>query len=109
MNTLTNLTNENTTTDDAITESTNEKALFMTRLLVQKLCVPAVTVAGIIGNSLSIAVLTRKCMKSSTNTYLATLALFDLVYLTFSFLLSLKHYQLCRVRCFLSVFFCVCG
>lgn len=36
--------------------------------------------------------MTRKRMRSSTNVYLAALATVDMLYLTFTFLLSLKHY-----------------
>ncbi|BFZ21252.1 hypothetical protein BsWGS_24290 [Bradybaena similaris] len=74
-----------------------ENTLFVTRLIVQKLCVPLVVFIGVVGNSLSLVVLTRKCMRSSTNSYLTALALFDLLYLLFSFTLSLNHY-----RCFSS-------
>ncbi|CAG5132684.1 unnamed protein product [Candidula unifasciata] len=73
--------------------ATNEELLLITRFIVQKLCVPLVVLVGVIGNFLSVVVLTRKCMNSSTNSYLSALAVFDLLYLLFSFYLSLKHYQ----------------
>ncbi|CAG5116165.1 unnamed protein product [Candidula unifasciata] len=79
------------TSDVKVTVQDNR--LFLTRFIVQKLCVPLIVFVGIIGNSMSLVVLTRKCMKSSTNSYLTALALFDLLYLVFSFTLSLNHYQ----------------
>lgn len=36
--------------------------------------------------------MTRRRMRSSTNTYLAALATFDMLYLIFTFILSLEHY-----------------
>lgn len=36
--------------------------------------------------------MTRKRMRSSTNVYLAFLATVDMLYLSFTFILSLKHY-----------------
>ena len=36
--------------------------------------------------------MTRKRMRSSTNVYLAALATVDMLYLSFTFILSLKHY-----------------
>lgn len=83
------------TSDAKVTDK--ENTLFVTRFIVQKLCVPLVVLIGVVGNSLSLVVLTRKCMRSSTNSYLTALALFDLLYLVFSFTLSLNHY-----RCFSS-------
>lgn len=61
------------------------------RFAVQNCAVPVVMVFGVIANSLSIIVLTRVRMQSSTNWYLAALAVFDLMYLIFNFTLSLKH------------------
>lgn len=53
---------------------------------------PIVILIGVIGNGLTIVVMTRKRMRSSTNCYLAALASVDLAYLLFTFALSLKHY-----------------
>jgi len=52
-----------------------------TRLVVQKIIVPLLVTFGVLGNAVSVAVLTRSWMKSSTNTYLTTLAIYDLLYL----------------------------
>jgi len=52
-----------------------------TRLVVQKIVVPLVVTFGVLGNAVSVAVLTRPWMKSSTNSYLTTLAVYDLLYL----------------------------
>ncbi|ESO96798.1 hypothetical protein LOTGIDRAFT_159536 [Lottia gigantea] len=71
----------------------NTDELEVTRYIVQKLCVPFITTLGLTGNILSILVLTRRCMKSSTNCYLTALAAFDCLYLVFSLTLSFKHYD----------------
>jgi len=52
-----------------------------TRLVVQKIVVPLLVTFGVLGNAVSVAVLTRSWMKSSTNCYLTTLAVYDLLYL----------------------------
>ena len=49
-------------------------------------------VIGVLGNSVTMAIMTRRRMRSSTNWYLAVLAMFDMIYLIFTFVLSLKHY-----------------
>lgn len=49
-------------------------------------------VVGVLGNSITIAIMTRRRMRSSTNWYLTALATFDMLYLIATFLLSLKHY-----------------
>lgn len=66
--------------------------LQQTRFWVQRVLSPIVIVVGVIGNGLTIIVMTRKRMRSSTNCYLAALASVDLAYLLFTFALSLKHY-----------------
>lgn len=53
---------------------------------------PVVILIGVIGNSMTIIIMTRKRMRSSTNVYLAFLATVDMLYLTLTFILSLKHY-----------------
>lgn len=63
------------------------------RFWVQRVLVPLVMIIGVIGNSMTIVIMTRRRMRSSTNIYLAALATFDMLYLIFSFLLSLKHYS----------------
>ncbi|XP_066979067.1 FMRFamide receptor-like [Macrobrachium rosenbergii] len=59
---------------------------------VQKVLVPLVMCVGVVGNSVSMVVLTRRKMRSSTNSYLTALAISDLLYLIFVFFLSLKHH-----------------
>lgn len=49
-------------------------------------------VVGIVGNTITMVIMTRRRMRSSTNWYLAALAIFDMLYLIFTFVLSLKHY-----------------
>jgi hypothetical protein len=70
----------------------NADSLALTRYIVQNVLVPIVVSVGVTGNSISMVVLTRKSMKSSTNCYLCALALFDSLYLLFSLTLSFKHY-----------------
>ncbi|XP_062593862.1 FMRFamide receptor-like isoform X2 [Saccostrea cucullata] len=74
-------------------ELLSEEQLRLTRLVVQKCLVPIITCAGVTGNVISIAVLTHKSMKTSTNCYLTALAIFDVLYLLTSMALSLKHYE----------------
>lgn len=49
-------------------------------------------VIGSVGNGITIIIMTRRRMRSSTNNYLAALAIFDMLYLIFTFILSLSHY-----------------
>lgn len=62
------------------------------RFWVQKVLVPFIVTIGIVGNSVTIVVLTQRRMRSSTNLYLTALATSDVLYLIFSFTLSLIHY-----------------
>ncbi|UYV62115.1 hypothetical protein LAZ67_1007859 [Cordylochernes scorpioides] len=62
------------------------------RFWIQRVLVPAIMAVGVAGNAVTIVVLTRRRMRSSTHTYLAALAFFDLLYLVLTFLLSLAHY-----------------
>lgn len=64
-----------------------------TRFWIQRVLTPIIVFIGIIGNLVTIAVLTQRRMKSSTNTYLTALAVTDLLYLICFFLLSLQHYS----------------
>lgn len=64
-----------------------------TRFWTQRVLTPIVVFIGIIGNLITIAVLSQRRMKSSTNTYLTALAVSDLLYLICFFLLSLQHYS----------------
>ncbi|XP_055374808.1 thyrotropin-releasing hormone receptor-like isoform X2 [Condylostylus longicornis] len=63
------------------------------RDIVQKIIIPIVFIVGLIGNSITVVVLTRKSMRCSTNVYLTALAVTDMLYLTTTFLLTLQHYQ----------------
>jgi hypothetical protein len=62
------------------------------RFWIQRVFVPLVVGVGILGNVVTIVVLTRRRMRSSTNVYLTALAVSDLLYLMFVFTLSFKHY-----------------
>jgi len=72
--------------------TTLRSQLETTRLVVQKIFVPLVVTFGVIGNAVSVVVLTRSWMRSSTNSYLTALAVYDLLYLLFAFTMSLNHY-----------------
>ena len=63
------------------------------RYIVQIILVPIVLVIGLGGNIVTIIILTKKHMRSSTNHYLTALAVSDLLYLIFVFTLSIKHYD----------------
>ena len=63
--------------------ATYQCQLQTTRFLVQKIIVPLVVTFGVLGNVVTVAVLTRPWMKSSTNSYLTALAVYDLLYLVF--------------------------
>jgi len=52
-----------------------------TRFIVQKIVVPIIVTFGVLGNAVTVAVLTRPWMRSSTNSYLTALAIYDLLYL----------------------------
>nr|XP_027194958.1 FMRFamide receptor-like [Dermatophagoides pteronyssinus] len=69
--------------------------LLQVRFWVQRIFVPVITVVGVFGNLITLIVMFQKKMRSITSTthiYLATLAIFDTFYLSFSFLLSIQHY-----------------
>ena len=57
--------------------------LKLTRFIVLSVAIPIVVVFGVLGNVLNIVVLTRKWMRSSTNYYLTSLAIYDILYLVF--------------------------
>ena len=63
------------------------------RFLVQRVIAPMVICFGIVGNIVNISVLTRRWMKSSTNSYLTALAIYDVLYLSLAFVMSLSHYD----------------
>ncbi|XP_064100980.1 uncharacterized protein LOC135211626 [Macrobrachium nipponense] len=76
----------------ATSTSIYETFMDESRHWVQKVLVPLVMCVGVVGNSVSMVVLTRRKMRSSTNSYLTALAISDLLYLIFVFFLSLKHH-----------------
>ena len=69
-----------------------KQSLTNMRFVVQIVLVPLVMLIGVCGNSITIAVLTRKSMRSSTNFYLTALAISDMMYLVLFFILSLRHH-----------------
>lgn len=79
---------ENGDTETLLTASQLE----ITRLVVQRILVPLVVACGVTGNVLTMVVMTRTHMRSSTNNYLTALALFDSLYLLAAAVMSLKHY-----------------
>lgn len=87
-----------TETSSSMSESINPEiekmkdSLEEMRFVVQLVLVPIVTFIGVFGNLTTIAVLTRKTMRSSTNYYLTALALSDMMYLLMFFSLSLSHH-----------------
>ena len=64
----------------------------LSRFWIQRVLVPIIVLVGVVGNSMTIVVMTRKQMLSSTTIYLAALATSDMLYLIFTFILSLSHY-----------------
>lgn len=68
------------------------KFMVGSRHWVQRVFVPVVLLIGFLGNSVTILVLSRPRMRSSTNTYLTALATSDLLYLLSVFSLSLQHH-----------------
>jgi len=70
------------------------RQLAVTRLIVQKVLIPSVVLFGVSGNLVNVAVLTRRSMKSSTNSYLTALAVCDILYLVFALTMTLNHYEI---------------
>lgn len=87
--------NCNATLNQLINEfDNNPYAAFrdQSRFWIQRVLVPIIMVIGVIGNGITIVIMTRRRMKSSTNSYLAALATFDMLYLICTFVLSIKYY-----------------
>lgn len=63
-----------------------------TRFWIQRVAVPMLMVIGLFGNSITMIIMTRRGMRSTTNMYLAALAFVDMLYLMLTFLLGLSHY-----------------
>ncbi|CAN7999051.1 unnamed protein product, partial [Ixodes hexagonus] len=74
-------------------ESSYSQLLVSSRFWIQRVLVPIITIIGVVGNSVTIVIMTRRRMRSSTNNYLAALAIVDMLYLLGGFALSLKHYE----------------
>ncbi|XP_063243833.1 probable G-protein coupled receptor 139 [Bacillus rossius redtenbacheri] len=62
------------------------------RFWIQRVLVPVVVGVGVLGNAVSMVVLTNRRMRSSTNVYLTALAASDLLYLVLVLVLSFEHY-----------------
>ncbi|KAL1517618.1 hypothetical protein ABEB36_001357 [Hypothenemus hampei] len=73
--------------------SDDEYVLGESRFWFQKVIVPIMVCVGVMGNTITVMVLTRRRMRSSTNIYLSALGIADIIYLFFVFLLSFKHYD----------------
>lgn len=85
-----NSTDSNFSTQEDIESYKN--FLLYSRFWVQRILVPLLMTIGVVGNIITIVIMTRRRMRSSTNNYLAALATFDMMYLVFTFILSLSHY-----------------
>lgn len=62
------------------------------RFWIQRVLVPILMVVGLFGNSITMIIMTRRRMRSTTNLYLAALAFVDMLYLVLTFVLGLSHY-----------------
>ncbi|KAG5867916.1 hypothetical protein JTB14_022609 [Gonioctena quinquepunctata] len=72
-------------------DDNSSAVLEWSRFYVQKVFVPILLCIGLVGNTITVMVLTRRRMRSSTNTYLSALAIADIIQLIFGFLLSFEH------------------
>ncbi|XP_059223810.1 uncharacterized protein LOC106094283 [Stomoxys calcitrans] len=104
----------------------SDETVVEVRHVVQRILVPCIFVIGVLGNSVSVYVLTRKRMRCTTNIYLTALAITDIFYLTMGLLLSFQHYQyihlhariywelfgtfmwLCDACAYISIYIAVC-
>ena len=69
-----------------------------TSFAIQRVIDPLIAIFGIIGNLISIAVLTRRWMRSSTNYYLTALAVYDTLYLVFAATMTVSDYEAIGLR-----------
>ncbi|ODM86968.1 FMRFamide receptor [Orchesella cincta] len=95
-----NLTGEKIGTVNA--ESWEASFKDSSRFWVHYSILPGVVLVGVLGNSVTIHILSRKPMRSSTNVgvksllYLTALAITDIVYLLFSFSMSWRHFPIVK-------------
>lgn len=87
-------------------ESSYDALLESSRFWIQRVLVPIITLIGVIGNTVTIVIMTRRRMRSSTNNYLAALAIVDMLYLLGGFALSLKHYEFIQEKGLFIYFRC---
>lgn len=87
-------------------ESPYSQLLDSSRFWIQRVLVPMITIVGVVGNTVTIVIMTRRRMRSSTNSYLAALAICDMLYLLCIFALSLKHYQFIQEQGLLIYYRC---
>ncbi|KAF6210859.1 hypothetical protein GE061_013970 [Apolygus lucorum] len=73
------------------------------RFWILHICTPIVVLIGLVGNGVTILVLSRKRMKSSTNIYLIALAAADLFFLFFTLVLSVWHLEALKSPSFLPL------
>ncbi|XP_060520582.1 FMRFamide receptor isoform X2 [Cylas formicarius] len=74
-------------------KDSTEVILENSRFWFQKVLVPLMMCVGVAGNTVTVMVMTRRRMRSSTNIYLSALAIADIIYLFFVLVLSFKHYS----------------
>ncbi|KAH8289787.1 hypothetical protein KR054_010967 [Drosophila jambulina] len=97
--TMSSTSSESFDGNETVGEMFSEAETAEVRHVVQRILVPCVFVIGLLGNSVSIYVLTRKRMRCTTNIYLTALAITDIAYLTFQLILSLQHYDYMKYHC----------
>ncbi|XP_034478352.1 uncharacterized protein LOC117784658 [Drosophila innubila] len=93
MSTLTSTSTEMPVDEIAAAKTFSDADVEEVRHVVQRILVPCIFVIGLLGNTVSICVLTRKRMRCTTNIYLTALAITDIAYLTLVLILSFKHYE----------------
>nr|CAD7587468.1 unnamed protein product [Timema genevievae] len=81
-----------TSSQDMEDPSSSQQFMDGSRFWIQRVMVPFIVGVGVLGNVVTVVVLTRSRMRSSTNVYLTALAVSDLLYLLLVFTLSLEYY-----------------
>ncbi|XP_013790874.1 FMRFamide receptor-like [Limulus polyphemus] len=82
-----------TKTETVDSELTYLRFRNLSRFWIQRVFVPIISFVGVVGNLLTIAIMTRRHMRSSTNNYLTGLAISDMLYLVCILILSIAHYS----------------